>query len=66
LEASYEKPYFRVPAGMNMDWDGDCYVKNAKTYGKECTIYGSDKTNKDFSKTMVKAINPAALIQTDA
>ena len=70
LLASYEKPYFRVPGDMIMDWDGDCYAKNAKTYGKECTRYGSDTTNKDFSKTTVKSVNPfakpAALVQTDA
>lgn len=55
---------------MNMDWDGNCYAENAKTYGKECTRYGSDTTNKNFSKTTVKSVNPfekpSSLVQTDA
>ena len=38
-----------VPADMIMDWDGDCYAKHTKTFGKECSQYGSKEANQDFS-----------------
>lgn len=49
LEESWEKPYFKVPADMIMDWDGDCYAKHVKSFGKECSKYGSLEANQDFS-----------------
>jgi hypothetical protein len=48
LEQTWEKPYFSVPADMIMDWDGDCYAKHVKSFGKECSRYGNLEANQDF------------------
>ena len=61
LEETWKKPYFMVPADMIMDWDGDCYAKHSKTFGKECSQYGNLEANQDFSRA-----RKVAYLQTDA
>ena len=51
LNEAAAKPYFRVPADMNMDWDGDCYVWNVKNYGKNCSAYGNRNENSGWKNT---------------